>query len=39
MKEHEQCKKKWAITDLNTHDIPFQSQESEQDGRHHFVAF
>ena len=40
MKESEQCKKR-AITDLNapngSRDIPFQSQEFEQYGRHHFV--
>ena len=43
MKEREKCKKKWAITDLNapngSRDIPFQSQEFEQDGRPHFEDF
>ena len=43
MKEHEKCKKKRAITDLNapngSRDIPFQSQEFEQYGRRHFVHF
>ena len=42
MKERENAKK-WAITDLNvpngSQDIPFQSQEFGQDGRHHFVDF
>ena len=36
-------KGKRAITDLNapnsSRDIPFQSQEFEQDGRRHFVDF
>ena len=35
--------KKWAITGLNapdgSRDIPFQSQEFEQDGCRHFVDF
>ena len=43
MKEREKWKKKRAITDLNvpngSRDIPFQSQEFEQHGRHHFVDF
>ena len=43
MKERKKCKKKLAITDLNTpngsRDIPFQSREFEQDGRRHFVDF
>ena len=43
MKEREKRKKKRAITDLNvpngSRDIPFQSQEFEQHGRHHFVDF
>ena len=43
MKEREKCKKKRAITDLNapngSRDIPFQSQESGQDGHRHFVGF
>ena len=43
MKEPEKCKKKHAITDLNapngSRDIPFQSQEFEQYGCHHFVDF
>ena len=43
MKEHEKCKKKRPITDLNapngSRDVPFQSQEFEQYGRHHFVHF
>ena len=43
MKEHEKCKKKRAITDLNapngSRDIPFQSQEFGQDGYCHFVGF
>ena len=42
MKEREKCKKR-AITDLNarnsSRDIPFQSQEFEQDGRRHLVGF
>ena len=42
MKEREKCKK-GAITDLNapnsSRDIPFQSQEFEQDGQRHFVDF
>ena len=41
MKERENEKK--AITDFNApdgfRDIPFQSQEFEQDGRRHFVEF
>ena len=43
MKEREKCKKKLAITYLNapngSRDIPFQSQEFEQDGRCHCVDF
>ena len=43
MKEHEKCKKKRAITDLNppngSRDIPFQSQEFGQDRHCHFVGF
>ena len=43
MKEREKCKKKRAITDLTlpngSQDIPFQSQEFEQDGHRHFVDF
>ena len=43
MKEREKYQKKLAITDLNapngSRDIPFQSQEFEQDGRQHFVDF
>ena len=43
MKEHEKCKKKQAITDLNvpngSRDISFQSQEFKQYGRRHFVDF
>ena len=35
--------KEWPITDINapngSRDIPFQSQEFEQDGRRHFVDF
>ena len=42
MEECEKCKKR-AITDLNasngSRDILFQSQDFEQDGRHHFVDF
>ena len=42
MKEREKCKKR-VITDLNapngSRDIPFQSQEFEQDGHRHFVGF
>ena len=42
MKEREKCKKR-VITDLNapngSRDIPFQSQESEENGRRHFVDF
>ena len=42
MKKREKCIKR-AITDLNapngSRDIPFQSQEFEQDGRRHFVDF
>ena len=42
MKQREICKKQ-AITDLNvpngSGDIPFQSQEFEQDGCCHFVGF
>ena len=41
--EHEKCKKKLAITDLNapngSRDIPSQSEEFEQDGRRHSVGF
>ena len=41
MKEREKCKK-WAITDLNapngSRDIPFQSQQFEQDGRSGVLA-
>ena len=43
MKERENEKKKRAITDLNapsdSRDIPFQSQEFEQDGHRHLVGF
>ena len=43
MKEREKLKEKRAITDLNvpngSRDIPFQSQEFKQHGRHHFVDF
>ena len=43
MKEHEKCKKKRAITNLNapngSRDIPFQRQEFGHDGRHHSVDF
>ena len=43
MKERKKVKKKRAIADVNapngSRDIPFQSQEFEQDGRHHFVGF
>ena len=43
MKEHENCKKKRAITDLigpnGSRDNLFQSQEFEQYGRRHFVDF
>ena len=43
MKEHENEKKKQAITDLNapngSRDILFQSQEFEQYGCRHFVDF
>ena len=42
MKEREKCKKR-ATTDLNapngSRDIPFQSQEFEQDGHRYFVGF
>ena len=42
MKERVKYKTK-AITDLNlpngSQDIPFQSQQFEQDGCHHFVDF
>ena len=41
MKEREKCKER-AITDLNapngSQDIPFQSQEFEQNGQRHFVG-
>ena len=44
MKEHDKCKKKWAITNLNgapngSQGIPFHSQKFGQDGYCHFVGF
>ena len=43
MRKREKCKKNRAITDINapnsSRDIPFQSQEFEQDGRRHFVGY
>ena len=43
MKERKKCKTTRVITDLNapngSRDIPFQSQEFEQDGHRHFVGF
>ena len=42
MEELDRCKK-LAITDLNapngSRDIPFQSQEFDEDGRRHFIGF
>ena len=43
MEEREKYKKIRALIDFNvpngSRDIPFQSQEFEQDGRRHFVGF
>ena len=41
MKEREKCKKTSELspTSNGSRDIPFQSQEFEQDGHRHFVCF
>ena len=39
MKECEKCVKKEPSLTSGCQDVPFQSQEFEQDGRRHFVGF
>ena len=39
MKKHEKCKNNDLNVPNGSRDIPFESQEFEQDGHHHFVGF